>query len=113
MQKKFQAGNLDRKIRIIRKINTKDRSGQDITTWQLYHECSAHLAPFLGVAGNEKNQEMAIYAISHKTFLIRYKTGITPEMAVEYETQQYNIKSVNEPPDTRHQWLLIEAVLKL
>lgn len=113
MQKKFQAGNLDRKIKILHKVKTKARSGQDVATWETFHECSAHIAPLTESSGTEKNEDIGIHSLNMKTFLIRHKSGIIPEMAVEYEAQHYNIKSVNEPQGTRRQWLLIETVLKI
>lgn len=133
MQKKFQAGNLDRKIQILQRIKTKARSGQDVLSWSVFHQCSAHLAPLTETKGSEKNEDIGIHDFSMKTFLIRHKSGITPEMILYYDAEPpgdfspidfntvdfntirnkiYNIKSVEEPQNTRRQWLLIDAVYK-
>jgi len=130
--RKFQAGNLDRKIKILQKSKTKDRSGQDLITWSVFHECSAHISINSESSGTEKNQDMGIQEISKLNFLVRHKAGIIPEMIIYYDVvagdftpidfstvdfetirdKIYNIKSVSEPPDTRRQWLLIETVFK-
>ena len=130
--RKFQAGNLDRKIKILQKTKTKDRSGQDLFTWSVFHQCSAHISPTTEDSGTEKNEDMGIKEISKMTFLVRHKAGLTSEMIIYYDfiagdfspidfstvdfetirNKIYNIKSVYEPQNTRRQWLLIDTVYK-
>ena len=131
--RKFQAGNLDRKIKILQKTKTKDRSGQEIVIWSLFYECFAQLTPLKESKGDEKNEDMGIHEISIITFLVRYKHGITSEMIIYYDytggdfspidfnsidfntirDKVYNIKtSPHEPQNTRRQWLLIDTVYK-
>ena len=130
---KFQAGNLDRKIRILQRTKTKARSGQEEFTYSLFHECFAHLVPLNKSVGTEKNEDMALHEIGKMTFLTRYKAGTNAEMIIYYDfdysdgfspidfnaidfdtirNKIYNIKSVIEPENTRRQWHLIETIFK-
>lgn len=130
---KFQAGNLDRKIRILQRTKTKARSGQEVFTYSLFHDCFAHLVPLSKSVGTEKIEDMGLHEIGKMTFLVRYKAGINAEMIVYYDSDYpdgfspidfnaidfttirnkiYNIKSVKEPENTRRQWQLIETVFK-
>ena len=92
--------------------------------------------PLAKLAGLEKNEDIGIHDMNKMSFLIRYRTHITSEMMVYYDSEltqvdfdrinftsidfdieshqnkMYNIKSVSEPENTRRQWLRIETVNK-
>lgn len=110
MQKKFQAGNLDRQITILQPTKTKSpRSGQEIIVYSNFHECATSL---MESSGTEKNEDLGISEFNKQTFLIRYKVGVNVEMQVDFEGQRFNIKAFHEPQNTRRQWLIIDTIRK-
>ena len=90
-------GELNKKIKIIKKVETRDSEGYSTYTDEVVKECSAS---FNRTSGTEINKANADFSQINVRFLIRYtNTPITRKMLVEYQNTQYQIKYINDYQD--------------
>jgi len=97
-------GKLDRFIKILSISKSRDESGQVVLTTSLFHEAFAAINPVIGRERFAAEREMAIR--SYK-FLIRYKDGLTEEMIVEFEGEEYDIVGLAPMGNRNRHWLEI------
>lgn len=91
----MQAGRLDRRVRILRLIETPDSFGQMVPTPQEFATVWAELLPPRGgevyVADGAQRS-----AVQTAQFRVRYLKGITPKMILAHQSQAYDITDVAE-----------------
>lgn len=97
-------GPLDRKITIQKQTATRGTAGGQSITWPTYHSCWAQKVE---KAGNEAINNQATVATNQTTFFIRYKSGITENMRIVYDSENYWITFIKE--HGRYAFLEIKA----
>lgn len=85
-------GILDRVIEIQSYAVTRGAMGGETKAWSTFHSCRAKMTDNKGVEKVVADKETAI---SDTMFKIRYKQGIDTTMRVVYESENYEIKSIN------------------
>ncbi len=92
-------GELNKRIRIFRKVETRDADGYVCVTKPTVHACHAK---FNRMSGTEVMREDADMAEVKARFLIRHtRRTITRKMFVEYAGNEYEIEYVNDYNDSR------------
>lgn len=86
-------GRLDRKIVIQQGTETQNTFGEFVTVWTTYHTtfASVHKA-----GGNEKEEASRVTATNLVKFKIRFYTGITEDMIIQYNGNDYDILEIQE-----------------
>jgi SPP1 family predicted phage head-tail adaptor len=84
---------LDRKIYIKQPQVVEDDAGQLTRTYTTWRTCYAMIRE---TYGSEQAQDQTITAQTTVEFTVRYKSGITHEMIIDYNGQTFNIKAITE-----------------
>lgn len=100
----MRAGNLDRRIKLFRRDNTTDNYGEEIITWTEIAETWAEWQP---LRASERWDAQQVVAEAAGKFRIRYRTGLTPLHAVEWNGEQYDITGIEEIG--RHQGIFLHV----
>jgi SPP1 family predicted phage head-tail adaptor len=90
----FNPGTLNRKIKIIGKVQSKDEYGFDTVKDGVIYETWAKIAP---VRGKEYYDSDRLRDNNYVTITIRYRKNVTDQMYVIYEDHRYNIENVVDP----------------
>jgi SPP1 family predicted phage head-tail adaptor len=99
---------LNKRVKIIgNKQTTKD--GWDTTEPAIIATCWASIQP---ARGREYYEARAIRDDESIKIVIRYRTGITHDMQIQYRTHTYNIQSIVDPYED-HESLELYCVEKL
>ena len=87
----IQAGKLRHSIIIQKKVVNRDDYGAEVVTWQDFTRAWGSIEP---VSGREYflAQQMQA-AVDHK-IVIRYQSGITPDMKAVWNSRSFDIKAV-------------------
>lgn len=103
----LQAGKLNQRIELQRRVTGRDGAGQPSTTWEL-------VAPMWADVRNQGGLEAikagATTSVVQSSIRIRYRAGVDSGMRVLYDGRTYNILAVL--PDARrvHIDLVCEVV---
>ena len=97
-------GNLDRRIIIQQYSESADSFGERDKTWTTY---STVWAEKIDGSGSEKDVNNQIVAEQSIDFRIRYDSGVTEEMRINYDSKHYNIESISE--EGRERFLLLKT----
>lgn len=96
------AGELNKRIEIIKRTSAKDADGYDTITEKTVRRC---WAKFTQKSGTELQKENADFGEESVRFLIRYtRTKITRKMFVRYAGGVYEIEYVNDYGDS-HEYI--------
>ena len=94
----ISAGKLNRKIDIINPVEVKSSlSGELITTWSTY--IKNRWAMVIPLSGRELFTASQYKAEVDTTFIIRYSSGVKPDMRVVYNESSYYISNIIDPND--------------
>ena len=97
-------GKLDRFVQIFSVIKTRDAAGQEVLEKTLFHEGFAAVNPMIGRERFASQREMAIRTYK---FVIRYKDGLTEEMILVFEGEDYDITGLAPMGNRNRHWLEI------
>lgn len=89
----MQAGKLDRKIRIERKVPSRDEFGAEIFTWSLLAEVWAQSIP---VTGREYFTAAQFVPEASIKFRIRYRSDLEEADTIVYNGTRYDIQYIAE-----------------
>ena len=98
-------GTLRHRILILQKdATTTDTDGYPTKTWEPLFSAWAKVEP---LAGREYFQAAAAQAQHQVRFTIRYRRGITADMRLRWDSQDYEIKGPPIDLGGRRKWLQI------
>ncbi len=90
----YKPGELDKRIKIFRKVKTVDDGGGNSITWQtLTNSISALVRP---LSGKESVQYDRLNATALYLFVIRYREGIQEDYKIEWNAKEYNIRLIKD-----------------
>lgn len=99
---RVNAGELNKRIRIIRRIVTKDADGYDTPKDEVVHTC---WAKFSQTSGTEIVRANSDFGQERVRFLIRWtRTPIDRKMLVCYGGSEYEIQFINDYGDS-HEYI--------
>lgn len=99
-----RAGLLDRRVRLERRVEVVDESGQTIVQWAHLADVWARVEPLGGREGFGQEQWVATGDLR---FTVRWRDDVDPLHRVVHEGRAYDVVSVAE--DGRREALLIVA----
>ena len=97
-----RAGLLDRRVRLERRVEETDDSGQSVVRWLPLAEVWARVEPLGGREGFGQQQWVATGDVR---FTIRWRDDVTPLHRVFHDGQVYDVMTVAE--DGRREALLV------
>lgn len=100
----LRAGLLDRRVRLERRQEETDDSGQSVARWLPLAEVWARVEP---LGGREGFGQQQFVATGDVRFTIRWRDDVTPLHRVVYDGQEFDVVSVAE--DGRREAILIVA----
>ncbi len=80
-------------ITFYNRVGTVDEAGQKNLTWEIFVKTFAEVK---FRTGTESNQNSEIVAMEISTFKVRYFEGITADMRINYDGNNYDIISINK-----------------
>ncbi|WP_374374500.1 phage head closure protein [Dongia sp.] len=89
----IKAGELDRRVTLLRPVIGRDGAGGPVTSWQ---NAGRVWAKVKDISGREYFAAAQVNAEITTTFLIRYRADITPDMRIRYRDRDYDIVAVPE-----------------
>jgi SPP1 family predicted phage head-tail adaptor len=89
----MKIGELDRRIIIEVSTPTRDTDGGEIQSWATFSTVWANVD--FGT-GKEEFEAERLTAIDKTKFTIRYLSGVTKEMRINFDSKYYNIRSVKQ-----------------
>jgi len=92
-------GDLDRRIEIYSQTTAVDTFGERVESDVLLYTYWASVTP---VSGSEKIEGKKPTATSQIMFTIRYKGGLTEKMTIRWDSQVYQIISIEEVDRRRY-----------
>lgn len=101
----MQAGQLRKRVIIQQRSQTQDDYGQPLQTWTDVATVYAGIEPLNGrelLAAQAVNSE-----VSHNVTM-RYRTGITPAMRLNYQGRLFNIHTILDENE-RHRMLTLQC----
>ena len=98
----LRAGLLDRRVRLERRFEETDASGQSVVRWLPLAEVWARVEP---LGGREGFGQQQFVATGDVRFTIRWRDDVTPLHRVVHEDAPYDVVTVAE--DGRREALLI------
>ena len=100
----LRAGPLDRRVRLERRFEETDASGQSVVRWLPLATVWARVEP---LGGREAFGQQQWVATGDVRFTIRWRDDVTPLHRVVHEGRAYDVVSVAE--DGRREALLVVA----
>ena len=100
----LRAGLLDRRIRLERRVEETDDSGQSVVRWLPLAEVWARVEP---LGGREGFGQQQFVATGDVRCTIRWRDDVTPLHRVVYDGQEFDVVSVAE--DGRREAILVVA----
>ncbi len=94
----MNAGKLDRRITFQSHIKTTDAYGEQVESWSDTLTVWAFVEQDFTNSTDEETQADKITAIGVTAFSIRYRSGITEQMRINFEGTIYNILAIAEIP---------------
>lgn len=98
------SGRLNHKLRIEQRTETKNTLGEDITTWTLYKETWGHVSP---LSGKEYISQNELQSSVTGRISIRYISGITTDMRVNWNDRIFDILSVINTDERNRELIMI------
>lgn len=89
----MNGSQLDRRIVIQSNTQTRDAYGALVDSWATFATVSAKYTP---IRGDEYFSAQQMTAKIDAVFKIRYLSGVTTSMRISYDSQLWDIRSVNE-----------------
>lgn len=89
----YRTGELDQRIKLLRKTNTPDGIGGFTTAWNEYAELWAHVRP---MSGREREQSMRTEAAAMYLVVIRQRKDVVEGDAIEWMERNLNIRFVKQ-----------------
>jgi SPP1 family predicted phage head-tail adaptor len=109
LRHKYNVGQFDRKIQIIRKtVTINEFNGETESGWAVYKEPWSFEVVGFSNKGSEVILADKTTAVRKMTRVIRYDATIDEEMRVVYEDKVYGIISVREPDGVRRRFTELE-----
>lgn len=87
----MRAGALDRRITIEQVSEVQGTDGHPVQTWSSFYVCFADYIP---VQGSERFESAGLHSMELGRFIIRYKSGITPKMRINYDSKTWKIINI-------------------
>lgn len=84
-------GKLRHRVAILKKTTGTDPDGYPIKDWVPIFTVWAEVKP---IAGREYFTAAAVQAQHQVRFIMRYRKDITPDMRLQYDGQDYEIKAI-------------------
>lgn len=97
MQSRLAAGQLYQRIAIEEPTATQDAAGQPIRTWSALAGPALLPARVETVTGGETLRGRQVTADAQIVFTTRYRSDVTTQMRVVYESGYYNIVRASDP----------------
>jgi|GEM_PF-305713 len=91
----MQIGRLDRRITIQANTVTRDSVGEAVDSWSNLDTVWARIIYEAGREGVDMQSEVAQQQV---TFIIRYRSDVTPMHRITYDSEIYHIEAVKELP---------------
>jgi SPP1 family predicted phage head-tail adaptor len=108
------SGRLDRLITFQEKVKNTNEFNEDIiVTWRNLTISSSVYASVKQNPGDEQYDADKLTYITPVVFTIRYRTDLTQEMQIVYNSNEYDIISIAEPIGFRRTLLEIKAVARI
>lgn len=86
----------DRKITIQNFSTATNSYGEEVRTWGTFLEVYAELQNIGSIGGSESQEQARETATRRLNFFIRWYTGITEDMRIVYDGNNYDIISIHE-----------------
>ena len=104
---RFRTGELNEKIVIQVEVDgADDAAGYPSKTWSDFHTCFAAIRP---LKSRERFRADRFISEDFKFFVIRWVTGITPLMRIQYDdgtsTRYFNIRGIDEIDERRRRFI--------
>jgi len=89
----MRAGKLDRRVSLQTATDSQDAYGQAISTWATTYTVWADVfpMPYTEQVEGDRKTEQTLFKVR-----IRYQSGVIPTMRLVYNSQYYDIISINE-----------------
>lgn len=91
-------GKLDRRIEIQTATDTRDAFGAGVPSYTTTYTVWASIVPAGGQEGTEGEKQTATGIVK---FSIRYISGLDEKMRILYDSEYYDIMSIDEPDRKR------------
>lgn len=88
----MQAGWLRHRISIQEKTVTRDAYGEEDFTWSTWKTVWGSVQPLRGREYMQATTEQVVYDTKIR---LRYRTGVTPEQRISWNSKFYDIRSVH------------------
>lgn len=92
----MQAGRLDRRITFRSFTRTRNTYGDEVKSWANIATDPTVWAEVLGLKGKEKFEASQITLLADIRIRIRWRSDITEELRISYDSKFYNIYSITE-----------------
>lgn len=90
----YQPGELDKRIRIYRRVKTADGGGGFDISWQsLTNDIWAKVRP---LSGKEVEQYSKLNATALYMFVIRFREGVEEDYKIVWNSKDYNIRFIKD-----------------
>lgn len=101
-------GKLDKRIEIMRSVTKEDADGFKKKEFETFKKPWASVSQ---KSANESFKSNTELATSQKRFLIRYIKGLTYDMTIKYDGQEYDIKFIHDYED-KHEYVELIGVIR-
>lgn len=91
----MQSGRLRHRLAILQPTKSRNEVGEEITTWSTLATVWGRLE---ALRGEEQLQAKQLQAEILARAVIRYRTGVTTEMRIQYDATDYDIDAVLPDP---------------
>lgn len=110
LQSKYNIGNFDKRITIIKKVVTINSFNGESETWILHKlKWTKEENIGFGTTGNEAVQADKITAVRKTSYVIRYDNTINEEMRVVFKSKVYDIVGLKLADGNRDRFLSMEC----
>lgn len=90
----FRLGSMRQRCTIQQVTETQDAAGQPVVSWS--DVWTDEPCEFIPTGGNETMRGRQLEAGTKAIFRVRYRSGYTPEMRIQYDGTNYGITYVNQ-----------------
>lgn len=104
----MKSGDLDRLVIIEQKSDTQDSYGEAVPTWTTFATVWAKVVPF---SATELFKSAADHSQKVNKFYIRYLTGVTEVMRINYDGLYWRILGIQEI-NRKRGWEILAEVYK-
>lgn len=94
----MRGGDLDRRVIIYTATTATDSFGQDVATDAILATVWAKITP---VGGGEDTEGNKVTASNRVMFTIRHRTDVTEKMKVKFDSEYYDILTIEKPDRKR------------